>query len=580
MLIKKKRRFSRRDFLKLGAVAVGGSIVACAQGEDIVQLTATLVPDVTSPPAPALLPGEGADAILVNGNLHTMDAAIPSAQALAVKNGNILQVGSNEAIRALASESTRVIDAGNKTVTPGMVDAHNHLQVYGSLQDRFVPLLPPEVRTLDAVVSGLKEAVDQANPGEWVQAVFWDTEPLPTKHQLDPVSPDNPVWLIQQGGHYGVANSMALDIAGITPETENPEGGIIERDTNGELTGMFYNHKAMDLLRVHAPVPTTQDIIGYIKYAGDLFAAAGVTSFQDVNVRFTALEPYIQAASQKQLAPRAQILYTLEWPADLERALNEMPTTADDFMRFAGYKFLIDGQFPTWFTHEPHPGISWDMPTWDPELFKNAVRQLHDTGLQVAIHCGGDAAVDLALEAFEEAMNANPRPNPRHRIEHATLTKPHATQKMVDLGVSVSCQPQFLRFSAYIGENLGEERGARLKVTREWLDAGVNVALGSDAGSTPWYKPTVTLLGAVTRLGFEDKPFHPEQAMTIQEALYAHTMGSAYAGFEENVKGSLTPGKFADLVVWSDDFYTVDPMDIIQVNADMTMIDGQVVHGG
>jgi predicted amidohydrolase YtcJ len=150
---------------------------------------------------------------------------------------------------------------------------------------------------------------------------------------------------------------------------------------------------------------------------------------------------------------------------------------------------------------------------------------------------------------------------------------------MVDLGVPVSCQPQFLRFTAYIGENLGEERGARLKVTREWLDAGVKVALGSDAGSTPWYKPTVTLLGAVTRLGFKDEPFHPEQAMTIQEALYAHTMGSAYAGFEENIKGSLSPGKMADLVVWSDDFYTIDPMDIIKVNAEMTMIDGKVVHG-
>ncbi len=580
MLIKKKRRYSRRDFLKLGATVVGGSIVACAQGEDIVQLTATLVPEKTPPSAPALPAGEAADAILVNGNLYTMDAAIPTARALAVKDGNILQVGSDESIHALASENTAVIDVGGKTVTPGMVDAHNHLQVYGSLHERFVPLLPPDVHTLDAVIAGIKKAVDQVNPGVWVQAVFWDTEPLPTKQHLDPVSPDNPVWLIQQGGHYGVANSMALDIAGITPETQNPVGGIIERDASGELTGMFYNHKAMDLLRMHAPIPTEQEIISYIKYAGDLFAAAGVTSFQDVNVRFNALEPYVKAASQGLLLPRAQIFYTLEWPADLERALHEMPTANDDFMKFSGYKFLIDGQFPTWYTHEPHPGISWDMPTWDIDLFKSAVKQLHDTGLQIAIHCGGDAAVDLTLEAFEEAMNANPRPDPRHRIEHAVLTKPHATQKMVDLGVSVSCQPQFLRFTGYIGENLGEERAARLKVTREWLDAGVNVALGSDAGSTPWYEPTVTLVGAITRIGTDDKPFHPEQAMTVQEALYAHTMGSAYAGHEENVKGSLTPGKMADLVVWSDDFYSINPYDIFRMTADMTMINGEVVHGG
>jgi hypothetical protein len=364
-----------------------------------------------------------ADSILVNGNLHTMDAALPSAQALAVKDGNILQVGSDESIRALAGENTKIFDANGRTITPGMIDAHNHLQVYGSLQERFVQLMPPEVNTLDGVIAGIKTAVDQVNPGEWVQALFWDTDPLPTKYHLDPVSPENPVWLIQQGGHYGVANSKALEIAGITPETQNPVGGIIERDASGELTGMFYNHKAMDLLRMHAPMPSEQEIISYIKYAGDLFATAGVTSFQDVNVRYNALEPYVQAHAQGQLIPRAQIFYTLEWPADLERALNEMPSIKNDFMQFTGYKFLIDGQFPTWYTHEPHPGISWDMPTWEPQMFKEAVKQLHDTGLQIAIHCGGDAAVDLTLEAYEEAKcQPAPRPAPPHRARRADQT--------------------------------------------------------------------------------------------------------------------------------------------------------------
>ena len=146
------------------------------------------------------------------------------------------------------------------------------------------------------------------------------------------------------------------------------------------------------------------------------------------------------------------------------------------------------------------------------------------------------------------------------------------------MGVSISCQPQFIRFGVDLEEKLGKERAARIKVTREWLDAGINVALGSDAGSTPWYTPQVTMLAAVTRLGPDDKSFHPEQAMTIQEALYAHTMGSARAAFEETVKGSLTAGKFADLVVWSDDFYSVDPMHITDVTSDLTMIAGKVVH--
>ena len=187
-----------------------------------------------------------------------------------------------------------------------------------------------------------------------------------------------------------------------------------------------------------------------------------------------------------------------------------------------------------------------------------------------------------SVPGYEEAMKANPRPDPRHRIEHATLTKPHATQKAADLGVQISCQPQFLRFSTNLESQLGAERAGRIKVTREWLDAGINVALGSDTPTAPWHEPHVTLVGAVARLGPNDQPVHPEQAMTIQEALYAHTMGSAKAAFEENIKGSLTPGKYADLVVWSQNFYDIDLvndyMEMENVVAEITMIEGQVVH--
>jgi predicted amidohydrolase YtcJ len=217
------------------------------------------------------------------------------------------------------------------------------------------------------------------------------------------------------------------------------------------------------------------------------------------------------------------------------------------------------------------------MPTWDPVNFKDTIAQLHDSGLQISVHCGGDAAVDLVLDAYQAAMNGNPRPDPRHRIEHATLTKPAASERAAELDVHISTQPQFVRFTRNVEEHFGRERAARIMVTREWLDAGINVALGSDTPTSPWYKPQVTLFGAVSRLGADDQPFHPEQAMTIQEALYAHTMGSARAAFEENVKGSLETGKFADLVVWSDDFFAVPPRDLLRINAEMTMINGEIV---
>lgn len=581
-----RRPLTRRDFLKMGAVALGGAALACGRSEDLVEIKATLTPslpdsdgaanqDPTTPPSD---PGTPADAILVNGNLITIDPAVPTAEALAIQGGLIAEVGTNSKIQARVGEATRVIDLGGKTLTPGLIDAHNHLQVWGTLLGMFVALNPPEVRTLDDLLSVLAAEVAQKQEGEWVQGYYWYVDRLPTRADLDPISPDNPIWLMQQGGHFGNANSKALEFSGITSAIEDPPGGIFERDAKGELNGIVYNHRAMDMIRVHAPQPSVEMMMNNIHFAEELMAGMGVTTFQDCNARFSAVEAYLEAGRTHSMMLRGEVFYTLEWPADLERALTQIQYEPDDFMRFAGYKFLIDGQYPTWFTHEPHPGIRWNTPTWDPDQFKLAIRKLHDTGLQVTVHCGGDASVDLVLDAYEEAMNANPRPDPRHRIEHATLTKPHSTQRMADLGVQISCQPQFVRFNQHIEEIFGAKRAARIKVTREWLDAGVNVALGSDTPTSPWQSPVVTLFEAVMRLGFDDKPFHPEQAITIQEALYAHTMGSAHAAFEEKTRGSLTPGKMADLVVWSDDFYSINPLDILNVKAEMTMVGGNIVH--
>jgi len=505
-----------------------------------------------------------------------MDAGDTIAQALAVRGDRIVAVGDDDQISAFVGPQTQVLDLGGKTVLPGLIDAHNHLQVWGTLLKDWVPLIPPEVRTLDALLARLAEAIAQTPAGEWVQGYFWNVDP-PSRNDLDPISPDNPVWLIQRGGHFGSCNTAALEIAGITAQTPNPPGGVIERDATGVPTGRFYNHRAMDMVRRFAPQPTQEMIQANIRMAERRFAEVGVTTFQDCNARFSALQAYLEAGRQHSMTLRGDVYYTLEWKADLERALN-IESYADDYMRFMGYKFLIDGQFPTWYTHEPHAGISWDMPTWDPKTFKEAIKALHDTGFQIAVHCGGDAAVDLTLDAYEAAMNANPRPNPRHRIEHAVLCTEDAVRRMADLGVAVSTQPQFIRFGRDLVGVLGQERASRIIVTRDWLDAGVTVALGSDTPSAPWYEPQVTLVGAVLRPDATGQRYHPEQAMTIQEALYAHTMGSAVAGHEEQVKGSLEPGKFADLAVWNEDLTSIRAADILHATVALTMIGGEIVY--
>ena len=589
------RRMSRREFLIGAGAALAGAMLACGRGGvgdtgEVPPVSGTAVPVLTpvadatpiqiTPVAP---PEQAADMAFIGGKVITVDGADTIIQAVAVKDGLIQAVGSDAEIAALAGEATRVIDLHGRAVTPGLIDSHNHFQVVGLLNSYYTPFMPPDVVTIEQLQAALAEAVAAKPEGEWVIGYFLFIQGvmLPTKRELDPVTANHPVWIVQQGGHYGSANSLALQMAGITAETPDPPGGMIGRDPGGEPNGVFYNHRAMDLLRKVVPPYTSDDVRNNIMTSQPLFASCGVTSFHDNNVRgLDSVATYLDVGKQAQMYLRGAVYYTLEWPADLDRALYETEHGyADDFMRFAGFKFLLDGQPTMAYCHEPHNGDRWDMPTWDPQVFKDAVRQLHDTGLQICVHCAGDAAVDLTLDAFEEAMDANPRPDPRHRIEHAVLTTPQATQRMRDLGVVVCTQPQFLRLGGEgYADLFGEERAKRAIVTREWLDNGVPLALSSDAPSTPWNTPHATLIGAVARLTYSNKTYEPDQCLTIQEALRAHTMGSAYAGHQEQVLGSIEVGKMADLVVWSTDPYTATLKQLWEMVAEMTVVGGEIVH--
>jgi predicted amidohydrolase YtcJ len=597
------RTLNRRQFLKavgLGLGSLAGATLACGRtGQEVppatttaaslvtnqAPVTATSPPTVTpaavvSPTTPA---GPPPDLVLVHGKVMTMDAADHNVQAVAVQGGRIQAVGSDVEIMALAGPETQIIDLAGQVMTPGLIDAHNHLQVVGLTNSYYLPLMPPDVRSLADLTAGLKEAAAQTPAGEWIQGYFLGiTEGrLPNRLDLDQASTEHPIWLLQQGGHYGSANSLALRIAGIDANTPDPEGGVIGREADGQPDGVFYNHRAMDLLRQHAPRYTPEMVHNNIVGTLPLFAAYGITSLQDNNVRgLEVVGSYLEAGRQGAMSLRGAIYYTLEWPTDLDRALNELPPGGgDDFMRLAGYKFLLDGQALMAFCHEPHSGVRWDLPTWDPKAFKAAVRALHDTGLQICVHCIGDAAVDLTVDAYEEAMNANPRPDPRHRVEHAILTKPDTTRRMRDLGIVVSTQPAFIRLAGdYWPTVFGQERSKRLMVTREWLDGGVALALGSDAPTVPWYSPQATLAAAVSRLTPSNKPLEPGQALTIQEALRAHTIGSAYAIHEEAIKGSIEPGKLADLAVWTEDPTTAPPQRLWQMPMAMTLVGGKVVY--
>jgi predicted amidohydrolase YtcJ len=566
--MRKPSQLTRSEFLKLSAAAAASAAMAkSGLGRE---LLATDVYSAITPP----------DLILAGGKVATMDASNSTAQAVAVKNGVIVQVGADSAIRALAGPSTRLIELKGRTVTPGFVDPHNHFQVFGQIVSFYVPFVPPEITNLPDLVAKLRDIVALTPPGDWVVGYYLTGE-LPDRYDFDAVSPANPVFIMQQAGHFGIANSKALQIAGITSATPSPQGGIIEKDTQGIPTGVLYNHRAMDLVRKFMPQYPKDVLRDAMVDIQPLYAASGITSYQDNNIRGVEnIQSYQELNQAGRLYLRNTLYFTLEYPGDLDPALHQLDHYQDDFTRIGGYKFLIDGQATTFYCHAQHNGVSWNMPTWDPTQFKQAVRQLHDAGGQICVHCGGDASTDLVLDAYEEAQAANPRPDARHRIEHAVLTTQASVERIKELGVVMSVNPTFTLMSGdywftVFGTARVQDEGMRV---RDWLNAGIPVCIGSDTPTTPWFQPQATLWSALTRQTQSKVVIGPQHIMTIAEALKAHTYWAAYAGHEEAVKGSIEAGKYADLVVWRDDPYTATLKTIQTLKVDLTLVGGEVVY--
>jgi len=575
------RHLSRRDFLKLAAAGAGGAVLAsCNRG---VQLTAIPATPMSIPTLPT---GCQADIILVNGKVVVMDTARTIAQAVAVTGTQVMATGTDETIRALANEQTQTIDLNGRTVTPGLIDAHCHLSACGLLGTAYVDLSWPAVFTISDMQDKLAEKIATTPAGEWVVGSGWVTFEgrYPDKNDLDPVSPNHPVFALNMGGHMAAVNSLALEMAGVTASTRDPGTGRFMRDENGEPNGAVLNHPAMDYFRKLWP-PEFLDVDIYetsILNPQLKFASLGVTSFQDVYARdLERMQAYFNLGSRGEMSIRGQVMNVLEYIEELDGRIEaiEAMRYEDDYMHFGGAKFQVDGALEASYTHEPHNGIAYDVTIWKARDLKEAVRAFHDAGYQVALHTGGDAAVDMALDAIEYAMNRNPRPDPRHRIEHSVLNTDDALQRQKDLGVIISTQPTLIRaFGDAVERIWGAERLQRIIPTRTWLDMGIPLALSSDAPSMPWWDPQSTLAASILRYCMSGKEVSMDQALTIDEAMYAHTMGGAYADFIEHKKGSLEAGKLADLIIWNDDPYTVEPIDILDLLIDLTMVGGKIVY--
>lgn len=526
-----------------------------------------------------------AELVLMNGKIITVDSKDTIAQAVAVREGNIVRVGKNEDVKALIGQQTKVLDLKGKTVTPGLIDTHNHIAAgIVQLPKYFLDLMPGKVQSISDIVKLVAKKAEETPKGEWIQGNGWWIPALkekrwPTRHDLDPVSPNHPVYLIDMSGWYGCVNSYALKVSGITEKTPDPPGGVLDRDATGNLTGVLLNHAAMWLIK--RPAWTIEQFEEAIKYGIQLFLAEGVTSIYDNNIaNELALEAYQRLDSRGELRARMNLYWLCTTETGARRSLAFIKPFEGTMAKFKGWKLQTDGAGATALTYEPYEGMkTHTVAAVAPGELKRMVSMLHRSGLQLSIHVVGDKALDVTLDAYEAALKENPRPDHRHRLEHITVSpKPGALERVKSLGLVINIQPTLFWCCDMLFRMIGSERSQMSTPAKTVMDMGIPVALGSDYPCTPDTRPQRTLWVALTRQTMYGTVIGPQERVTMREALWLHTTGSAYAAHEENVKGSIEEGKLGDMVVWSHDMYSMPTNQLLDLKAEITIVGGRIVY--
>jgi predicted amidohydrolase YtcJ len=596
-----KRGVSRRGFTKyvvglvaaLAAAVAGYGVLVRKRTEPEVlqpsQTTGLTTTQELSQSAAATVPQGNADLILMNGNVLTVDPNDSIVNAVAVKDGRIQAAGSYSELKQFVGPSTKQLDLGGKTVTPGLVDSHLHMQYYGKqFQDTLFDIRFPTVKTRDELIQTVQEHLATATKGEWVAGNqgFIINDP-PDRWGLDEIAPDNPLFLLHASGQFAVANSQALTLAGIGKDTPNPYAGLIGKDeSTGEPNGFLYHYPAIDMVRRLIPgygVVTEEEKRGFLLTGAKKCFEAGYTSVEDVIVSTTDdVKLYMDVAKEGKLPINVYILKYVESLAQSKTELASADHSKGKNYNFAGWKIAVDGgaSAGTVLMYDTSASASKRSYVYHTqEDLNEMVAMFHDAGYQVAFHVIGDKAIDMALDAIEYALEKNPRADHRHRLEHVIIPTPEALDRIEKLGVIVSTSPQWISFFANGWQDvLGEENMKRFMPLKTMLNKGILLAFGCDVPATPIMDPKWALVGATTRMTFDLNQIKPEESISMREALRAHTMGSAYAAFEENIRGSIEPGKTADMVVWSEDLYSASLQQLAKLKVEATIVEGQVTY--
>ncbi|MGR3782033.1 MAG: amidohydrolase [Albimonas sp.] len=538
---------------------------------------------------------ETADRILVNGKIW---AGLNEGfhEALAIKGDKVLAVGARAEIEALAGDDTEVIDLGGKLATPGLNDNHMHLHMYGFNMKQVDLRARDGVRSVEALLARIAKAAETAQPGEWIIGRGYDHDKLaegrhPHRRELDAAAPDNPVYIVRACGHVGVASSKALQIAEIGHNTPDPFGGAIGR-AEGELTG-WLAETAREPVQKAIPSATVDDIVEAIETAGRDLLTYGITSCMEaaIGIRddMAEMRAYQKAHAEGRLPVRvAGVLM-----GDLDRNVVDqcyeeglVTGVGDDMFRIAGVKIFLDGSAGgrTALMSEPYEPetegapANYGLQCQTAQQTEDFVMKYHKWGYQVTPHAIGDAAIEQMLVAYEKAYAAHPAEDRRHRIEHCGWLSQSQIDRMAAMGIVPAPQPSFIYFFGNGYEAcLGKERPQFCYPMKAFLEAGVHPSASTDCPVCD-IDPFANIYAMVTRKTDTGVVLGEDQRLTMAEALHCYTYEAAYGVHAEERKGRLIPGQYADVAVFSKDFFEIDPEEILTTVCDMTLLGGAVVY--
>ena len=518
-----------------------------------------------------------ADLILSNGKVVSVDEEFSIHSTIVVSDGKVVELGDASLLDKY--EAVTVRDLDGKTLIPGFIDSHTHIS--GDPQ-RYIDL--SEITSIAEMQDLIRAKAEELGAGEWITGYGWSEDELaegrkPLRGDLDIAAPRNPVTLTRAGGHSAVVSTSALGLAEINNNTPDPEGGVIERDENGVANGII--RERQNIVGRLVPDSTYEELLASLEINLGNLLAKGITSITDAS---TAPDEYAMweelYAKPDVKLPRSAVQFQWFDPEGISE-VKERVGDGNEFLRIGPIKVFADGGFtgPAAFTKEPYLNQGdyrgyLNMPA---EELVAHINEIHDAGWQMGVHAIGDAAIELVVDTLADALTRNPREDHRTYLNHFSMRPSDETMEtMAEHSIHITQQPNFTYTleGRYVA-NLDGWRLEHNNPLRSPMDHGIHVAISSDILPIG---PLVGIYAAVTRKGMSGRVFGADEAISIEEAIAGYTIKGAYLGFEEDIKGSLEPGKLADMVVLSDDILTIDPEEIMDIEIEQTYVGGELVY--